>query len=103
MNNNNEEKTLSILEALSVNVGHLTTEFRVINSKVDILEIKVDKLKSKVDNLEIRMLAAERQAARNLELILGEFERSNMRILSYFEDGALNFVEEQGKVGFELQ
>ena len=113
---NNEEKILSMLGALTTNVENLTTnvetltinlenltaEVKVIHSKVDRLEIKVDKLETKVDKLEARMLDAERQAERNFEFLLVEIERSDKRILSYFEDGALNPAGKRAKASFGL-
>ena len=92
---NNEEKILSILETLIL-------EVKEINSKVDNIEVRFDKLETKVDKLDIRMGVAEKQAARNLDFIIDEFERSDKRILGHLKDMALNEAGEPAKESLGL-
>ena len=84
----NEDKILTILEMLA--------------SKVNKIETKVDKIETKVDKLDVRMDVAEKQATRNLNFIIEEFDRSDKRILGYLDDMALNEDGEQAKVRLGL-
>jgi len=81
------EKILAILETL-------VTEVRGINARVDKLEstteTRFDAMDARFDAADARMDNIEKQAARNLNFIVQEFERSDRRILSYLEEMALN-------------
>lgn len=88
------EKILTLLETL-------VTEIKGTNARVDKLEAKFDArfdgvdarfdgVDARLDAMDARMDNIEKQAARNLNFIVEEFERSDRRILSYLEEMALN-------------
>ena len=84
----NEEKILFMPEGLILDVKEIKP--------------KVNNLETKVDKLENRMIAAEKQVARNMKFILEEFEKSYRRILGYLEGITLDETGEKVKAGFGL-